>query len=346
MFFVPNLFFEYARLIRLPGLGGLSIAPIFGALSLYDIGLEISLTTLFFLLIFGVLKSIYGFVLNDYADLELDRLSDDISNRPLVRGTISKRAALSICFLSVIGMFLIIFLIFYRHHPAFYYGLGCMILAFIFGTIYNLYGKRFMSSAIIAAAADALIVLLAAFIISPDGNLSIFTWIIFILVFTQFIFMTIVVGGIKDADHDYKMNVKNLALYSGVKVYKDKKIFIPLSFKAFGLLIRFLSAIIVFVPFIFYGANFEMWQIILLALLVIGVLVLTVQLLNIKTFEPTDKRIIRLFGVQGFLRYSFVPVMLIPVIGLYYGLILIIFPIIWLIIFMPISGKKLSSPVT
>lgn len=343
---MPNLFFEYARLIRLPGLGGLSIAPIFGAISLMETGIDISLTILVILLIFGILKSIYGFVLNDYADLELDRLSDDISNRPLVRGAISKKTALGICYLTVAGMFVIIFLFFYRNHPAFYYGLGCMILAFIFGTIYNLYGKRFMSSAFIAAAADALIVLVAAFVISPDGNLSIFTWVIFILIFTQFIFMTIVVGGIKDADHDYKMNVKNFALYSGVKVSKDKKIFIPMSFKAFGLGIRLLSAFIVFVPFIFFGVDYEMWQMILLAILVISVLVLTVKLLNIKTFEPTDKRIVRLFGIQGVLRYSFIPVMLIPVIGLYYGLLLIIFPIVWLIIFMPLSGKKISSPVT
>ena len=31
---MTNIFFEYARLIRLPGLGGFSIAPIFGE---YDI---------------------------------------------------------------------------------------------------------------------------------------------------------------------------------------------------------------------------------------------------------------------------------------------------------------------
>ena len=112
IFFMHNLFFEYARLIRLPGLGGLSIAPIFGAISLMEIGIDISLTILVILLIFGILKSLYGFVLNDYADLELDRLSDDISNRPLVRGAISKKTALGICYLTVAGMFVIIFLFF------------------------------------------------------------------------------------------------------------------------------------------------------------------------------------------------------------------------------------------
>ncbi|MCK4365563.1 MAG: UbiA family prenyltransferase [Thermoplasmatales archaeon] len=342
---MPNIFFEYARLFRLPGLGGLSMAPVFGAISLMDVGVHISLSAIVLLLLFGILKSIYGFVLNDYADIDLDRLSKDISNRPLVKGTISKKTALAICFLCIAGMFAIIFLFFYKDHPTFYYGLGCMVLAFFFGTIYNLYGKRFMSSALIAAAADALIVLVAAFIVSPDGTLSIFTWMIFLLIFMQFLFMTTVVGGIKDADHDYLLNVKNIALAIGVKITKDKKIFLPLIFKVYGLGIRFLSAFIVFVPFIFFGIYYETWQILLLALLVIIVLYLSVKLVIIKTFEPTDPHIIQLFSLQGVLRYSFVPVMLIPVIGLVYAFVLILFPIIWFIIFIPLSGKKLSQPV-
>ena len=39
--------------------------------------------------------------------------------------------------------------------------------------------------------------------------------------------MTIVVGGVKDADHDYLLNVKNLATATGVKITKDKKVIIP-----------------------------------------------------------------------------------------------------------------------
>lgn len=259
-----------------------------------------------------------------------------------MKGTISKRTALIICFLSPIGMFLILFLFFYKPHITFYFGVGCLVLAVIFGTIYDLYGKRFMSSAFIAAAADALIVLVAAFVVSPDGTLSIFTWAIFILVYTQFLFMTTVTGGVKDADHDYLKNVKNLALASGVKVTKDKKVNIPIGFKAYGLGIRFFSAIVVFVPFIFFEVEYEIWEILLLALLVVVVLYLTIKLINIKNLEKRDE-IVKLAGLQGVLRYAFVPIMLIPAIGLVYSIILIVFPIIWYIIFTPISGEKLFS---
>ena len=48
--------------------------------------------------------------------------------------------------------------------------------------------------------------------------------------------MNSIVGGLKDADHDYKTGTKNIALKTGVKVNKNKDIFMPFSFKIFGFL--------------------------------------------------------------------------------------------------------------
>ena len=136
------------------------------------------------------------------------------------------------------------------------------------------------------------------------------------------------------------MNVKNLALTSGVRVTEDKKLFIPASFKAFALGIRFFSAFIVFVPFAFFKAEFEIWHIVLLTVIVVVLLYSSIKLLNIKSLEKT-KELIQLSGFQGSLRYVLVPVMLIPVIGFFYAFILIIFPVIWYFISMILSGKKL-----
>jgi len=86
---MTNIFLEYARLIRLPGLGGFSIAPIFGAVSLINTGVEFNIKIFFLLLILGILKSIYGIVSNDYADIEIDKLSKDSSQRPLDNLSIS-----------------------------------------------------------------------------------------------------------------------------------------------------------------------------------------------------------------------------------------------------------------
>ncbi len=329
---MTNILFEYARLIRLPGLGGFSIAPIFGAVSLINTGVELSLKILILLFILGVFKSIFGIVSNDYADIEVDKLSKDANQRPLVKGTVSKKNAILICVFCFVATFLIVFVFFYKNQLSFYLGVLCIILAAILGLIYNFYGKKIVSSAFIGAFADGLYVLVGAFLVTNNIALSVFTWAIFLLVFTQYLFMTAVVGGIKDADHDHLMNVKNLALASGVKVYEDDRIFIPMSFKVFGLSIRFFSGFIVFVPFVFFGANYELWHILLLILLVAVVLYFTIVLLNIKKIERKG-RIVKILGLQGVLRYSFVPIMLVPVIGLLYSFILIIFPLVWFLLF-------------
>jgi 4-hydroxybenzoate polyprenyltransferase len=335
-----RLFFEYTKLIRLPGLGGLSLAPIFGALSLVDNGIGIDLKIISLLLLLGIFKSVFGFVQNDYADIELDKLSEETKLRPLVTGRISKNSAILICMICFIGTFIIVFTFFYKNQLSFYLGILCILLSALLGSIYNFFGKKYHTIPFLAALADALYVLVGAFFVSTNETLSIFTWIIFILIYNQFLFMTIVVGGIKDADHDYLMNVKNLALASGVKVTEEKKVFIPLKFKAFGLGIRLISSFVLFIPFLFYGKDFKIWEILILVLLVISVLFLTIKLLNIKSLEKRDE-IVKLAGLQGILRFAFVPFFLLPLIGSVYTLLILVFPVIWYIIFTPFTGKKL-----
>lgn len=341
---MPRLLFEYARLLRLPGLGGLSLAPVFGAISLMETGVNIEFRDFALIFLIGLFSAIYSFVSNDYIDVEVDKLSKEPEKRPLVTGSISKQIALLISIICVVGVFIIAFTFYYRNHISFYFGLLCIILAAFFGTIYNVYGKKIVSSAFLAALSDAFLVLVGAFMLSPDGTLSIFTWVIVILMFNQILFMTAVLGGVKDADHDYLMNVKTIALASGVKFTKDNKIIIPNSFKAFALGIRLFSAFFVFVPFAFYGVDYEIWQILLLIIFVVSVLATTVKLLNIKTIERKNE-LVRITGLQGVLRYCFIPIMLIPVIGRLYAFVFIVFPLVWYIIFIPFSGKKLFSHV-
>ena len=81
-----------------------------------------------------------------------------------------------------------------------------------------------------------------------------------------------------------------------------------------------------------------------MGVLALSVLVLTVSIINIKSLENMDE-VTKLAGLQGVLRYAFIPVMLIPVIGILYAFILLIFPIIWYIVFTPISGGKLFKNV-
>jgi len=334
-----NIIFDYARLLRLPGLGGLSIAPVFGAISVgvYDI------KTLLLVFLIGAFSAIYGFVLNDYVDVEVDKLSKDLTNRPLVKGTISKNIALLICAICVIGAFTIIFVFFYKNQLSFYLGVLIILLTAVLGSIYDLFGKKFVGSDFLVALSEALLVLLGAFIVLENGTVNIITWIIFILTFNQLLYMNAVVGGLKDVDHDYLKGVKNIALTSGVKVKKDKTLFVPLSFKVFGWGIRVFSAVILFFPILFYNVHYEIWQILLLVIFVLGVLLLSMQFLTLKKFDR--RRIRKLIMSQALLRYSLVPLMLIPFIGLISTVILMLFPFIWYVTFTPLIGEKLFQPV-
>jgi len=326
----------YARLLRIPGLGGLAIPPVIAALTVgvYD---PYNLVILF---VIGAFAAIYGFVLNDYADVELDKLIKELHGKPLVSGDISKKNAIAISVFLILFTFLFIFILWRGEtlDDFKFAALVCIFLAGILGSFYNLYGKKIVGSDFLVAISVSFVFLFGAL---SFGEPTIFTWIIFLLTFNNLTHMNAVEGGIKDADHDYIMGVKNIALSSGVKVDGDK-IFIPLHFKVFGMGIRSFSAFLLFVPFIFYGYEYYMWQLIILAIATIGVIYFSVKLLSIKTFDRNTIR--KYIGIQSFLRYSLVPIMLISVIGTMYSIILIVFPIVWYIGFAPLLGEKLFKP--
>lgn len=326
----------YARLLRIPGLGGLAIPPVIAALTVgvYDF------YNLVILFVIGAFAAIYGFVLNDYADVELDKLIKELHGKPLVSGDISKKNAIAISVFLILFTFLFIFILWRGEtlDDFKFAALICIFLAGILGSFYNLYGKKIVGSDFLVAISVAFVFLFGAL---SFGEPTIFTWIIFLLTFNNLTHMNAVEGGIKDADHDYMMGVKNIALSSGVKVDGDK-IFIPLHFKVFGMGIRSFSAFLLFVPFVFYGYEYYMWQLIILAIATIGVIYFSVKLLSIKTFDRNTIR--KYIAIQSFLRYSLVPIMLISVIGTMYSIILIVFPIVWYIGFAPLLGEKLFKP--
>lgn len=337
---MSGLLADYARLLRLPGLGGLSIAPVFGALS---VGV-FNFWQLSVLFLIGAFSAIFGFVLNDYVDVEVDKLSKELSVRPLVKGTISRKTALLICLFCVIGAFAAIFLVFYNSYPSFLFGFLCILLSAVFGSIYNFFGKRFVGADFVVALSEALLVLFGAYMVVQEGSLSIYTWLIFLLTFNQLIYENAVSGGVKDADHDYKMNVKNIASVSGVHVTPENQLKIPLKFQIFGLGIRVFSACLVLIPAVWYSQiyRYDIWNIVVLILFVIGVFAASLKMLRMTKFNRNKLR--KLITIQTFLRYSLVPVMLIPLIGGFSSLLLILFPFIWYIGFALILGEKLFRP--
>lgn len=326
----------YAKLLRIPGVAGLAIPPVIGAITVgeYD---PFVLTILF---IIGALSGVYGFILNDYIDVELDALVDDLKKKPLVGGIISKKAALLITITFVLLCFFFIFLLWQGETLDDYkfVALLCVVVAGILGTVYDIYGKNIVGSDFLVAIAMSLIFLFGALAV---GTPTVLTWVVFLLTFNQALHMNAVEGGIKDADHDYKMGVRNIALAVGVKV-EGMKITIPLGFKAFGMGIRLFSTLLLFSPFVLFDYSYHTWQLAILALGVIGFLFFSIKLISIQTFDRNKIR--KYIAIQSFLRYSLVPIMLIYAIGEKLAVVLIILPIVWYIIFTPLLGERLFKP--
>jgi 4-hydroxybenzoate polyprenyltransferase len=326
----------YARLLRVPGIGAFGIVPVIAALTvgMYD------LYTLTVVFIIGAFASVFGFLINDYVDVELDRYVDELRKKPLVSGEVSKKNALMIAFLLAFTSFFFMGLIWYNQSFDYYKFLGliCLILAGILGTFYNVFGKNIVGSDFLVAISVALIFLFGALSFAQP---NVITWIVFILTFENILYMNAVQNGIKDADHDYKMGVKNIARSMGVLV-QENSLVIPRSFQAFGFGLRLFSAVLFFVPFIVFGYSYYPWQIILLILLIVLYLYLDARMLSIKAFDRSQIR--KIIGIQSFLRYSLVPVMLFSIVGILPFLLLILIPIAWYILFTPLLGEKLFKP--
>src|SRR5512136_364325 len=110
----------------------LGFAPVFGALckGQFD-AFHLSL-----LLITGVLGHIFVFVQNDYYDVEIDRQSKYVVQRPLTSGGISRTQA-RILFLGSFFLSVVLAVIFFFSILSFV----VLLLTFLLMTLYNRYSK-------------------------------------------------------------------------------------------------------------------------------------------------------------------------------------------------------------
>ena len=103
------------------------------------------------------------------------------------------------------------------------------------------------------------------------------------------------------------------------------------------------QVILLFIPFVFFEYPYYLWQIVILAIATLMVLYFNVKLISIKTF---DRDLIQKYiGIQSFLRYSLVPIMLLSIlISMIYSIVLIILPVVWYIICTRLVGEKAFKP--
>jgi 4-hydroxybenzoate polyprenyltransferase len=320
---------EYARFLRLKALGVSTIAVV-GAISVTGT-LEIAQFCILFFI--GALYNSLGFMLNDYVDLEIDKGSKELFDRPLVKKTISKKTALGIIILFY-GLIISTGILFYPTVLSLLF----LSLAMIFGTIYDCIGKKFYGSDLTLSASVAFLCLFGATTVTTE--IGLLTIIIACIYFMHVLFFNIIEGGFKDADNDRKYRAKTTATYLGVA--NQPEVIAPWTFKIFAIAIEIITALLIFLPFLIFPDmyTFDFWyvQFAILTLLTMSIFVSSVKMLNLKTFER--KKVTIHITKQEVKRYMIIPVLLIGVSDIWWILFILLLPTIWYFSFLVIFREK------
>jgi len=296
------MFRDYLEITRLFNMGLTAVAPVLGALSMWNIG-TLSLLELFFLFIIGSFAHAYGFVLNDVIDIKVDKLSKELTTRPLVRGSITRKQAITFAVLCMIGSFLLSFF-FYSELQRYILLLFILLAAYLFATVYDIASKKYPGMDLFVAGAIFFLILFGA---TTIGTPTLLAYVVALIGGLQVLFMNMINGAIKDIDHDKEGSANTVAIRLGAKVHAGIMA-LPLSFKTTGYLIETGRILLIFLPFVCFDLHAELWQIILLLILAILTFMFIYKLYSIKTFDRS--RIRRLIGVIVIFMYATTPIML------------------------------------
>jgi 4-hydroxybenzoate polyprenyltransferase len=297
---------EYLKLSRSFNAVLTGVSPVMGAIAME----QYNLIYLFLLFLIGFFGHVYGFVLNDILDYKIDKTSKEISDRPLISGTISIKKAWAFAITSMIISFIIAFYLAITTNI--YPPIIILILSAGFVTIYDLISKKLPGMDIILTIGIFFLILYGASTVKDIFNVEKLALIVCFLGSIQVLFMNAIAAGMKDIENDYKRGARTLAIKMGVRI-TDGRLKVPVSFKSLAYGIQLIDILVVFLPF------FIVWNITQLSIyqylqwtiiIIIGMImfVLSGKLLNMKYFDRKKAR--KYIGSHYMINFTIVPIML------------------------------------
>jgi len=307
---------EYGKLARSFNMALTGMAPVFGGLCMGERD-PLRLLALFIL---GCGAHIFGFVLNDYIDARIDKHSDELSERPLVSGTITPKGALGF---ALFGLAIMLGLGALLVWPTFYPSMIILLAAAGSATLYNLISKKAPGMDVFVSGAVGLLALFGS--ASVSTAFTPLAYDIAFLAFLQVMFMNIVAGGLKDIDHDYEAGGSNLAIALGCKVidrtkkkkkahedHRDNDLVIPVAFKALAHGIEIVFLICVLLPWLLssFPSGFRSLNLQFVVVFILGLAMMSAstRLMAQRSFVRPQMR--KFIGLHYALNFSLVPVML------------------------------------
>jgi 4-hydroxybenzoate polyprenyltransferase len=331
---ILNKILEYFRLFRFHAVSMETTIILIGALIMG----QNDLFLLLIIFIIGVFGHICGYVLNDYADIEVDKESLELKKKPLVSGAIPRKNALIIAFFS--GAFTYIFtIVFFPNLRSIF----LLLIATILTIVYNFYGKKIIGSDFIVAGTVSVFFLFGASTIStPFTNL---TYIVCLIFFFDIVFINVVEGGLKDVDHDFKSGAKTLATIMGVKV-QDDILKVNKNFQLFAYILRFIYIILILL--LGFESRINLWLSdryliqILTIIFIIIILYGSYKFLNIKIFDRSKMK--KLYSGINASTAIILIIILSHILSIEVVIFLLVFPVTWYTIFNKILYGKLLQP--
>jgi 4-hydroxybenzoate polyprenyltransferase len=338
---------DYLEISRLFNMGLTGVAPVLGALAMWLVN-ETTLLHLFILFCIGCFSHVYGFVINDIKDTDVDKLSNELFARPLVSGSISRKKAAIFAVSCMIASFLIS-IVFYKEFLSFIVLISILVFAYILATIYNFASKKYPGMDFFVAGAVFFLIVFGAATVSIQQLLSNhLIWIVASIGAVQVLFMNMINGAIKDIDHDEKGRANTLAIRLGAKTQKGK-ITLPNSFKIVGYLVEIVRSFFIFIPFFILPVfsekimqPFVLFRVVLLIFLTAITLYSISKLFAIKQFKRNYIR--KWIGLIVIVMYATTPIML-STLNIFFALIAFI-PPAWFIISNIVLHGTILEPKT
>jgi 4-hydroxybenzoate polyprenyltransferase len=325
---------EYAKLGRVHSAVLSGLTPVLGALSVGILEFE----TLIILFLIGFCTHIYGFAFNEYMDVDLDRKSKLLSDKPLVKGTISKHAAIAYALSGVIFGYILTMVLIITQQSNPMVVILLYSLSWVSIGVYDLASKSVRYSDLALAFWTGSLCLFGGYAVSKQPGPLLF--IIAGLAFFQ-LYIQNILAGLKDIPQDKAGSGTTTPLRFGVSHHLNYLV-VPLRFQTYIYGLKFVHLFIVFIPFIFSWLTVSILKIFVIFLFLLIDYLLVVYMFNSPVFNRN--KLLRAIGLHEILSYSIVPIMIIEIIGFEGAVFLIVLPIVWLALSMrAIYGRLLPA---
>jgi 4-hydroxybenzoate polyprenyltransferase len=281
------------------------------------------------LFLVGAMLHVHGFVLNEWADVEVDRASRDLQEKPLVSGDVALDEAKWTAIVAAVLCF--VFLSLVTLEPLAH---GAMLGSILLAVAYDLWGKRLPLDVLLAGSITFLLLTgalaLGSFDPSYGPHLTLFACVGG-LQFMQNLYQNAIEGGIKDADHDAAAGARTYAALLGVRVDGTGELAGRRAFTSSAILIKaaqitlLLYTAVEVTDLADHGSATVLWLILLTTLAVM--IVTTGLMLPPVTFDRS--RLKRIFSIHELATFAAIMTVVTPLVGEWMALGLFLFPMVW-----------------